>query len=502
VKPYHYYLALLLTWLAAGAARGDDWPAWGRDLSRNAVSPEKGAPLDFAFEFKDSKGNITTRAKNVRWSVPAGSRLSGGPVVASGLVWVGTNNWMGRDRPSPDASVLLCLREADGKELYRYVSPRRREGWTHDFSYAGMGSTPTVEGDRLWFVSNRAEVVCLDIGPLQKGTGEAKVAWKVDLMKEYGVYPHNPMMQGGFQASVAVYKDWVYAVTGNAVDEGHTNIPAPNAPSLVCLEKATGKLVWKNNSPGKNILQHQISSPLVGEFKNRAQVIVGQGDGWLRSFDPATGKVLWECDLNPKDAKWQSGGRGTKNYIVATPIAYDGRVYVSTGVQIEAAFGGPAYVYCIDPTRDGDVSRELEEKRGKGKPNPNSAVLWRYGGPEIDSKADRDVKFGRTVSNAVAHGGLVYVPDAEGYFCCFDVKDGKLLWSHDTKAEIRTSPLWADGKVYLMTTDAVLIFADGREKKLLKEIDLPGWGQANPIFANGTLYIPTNNGLFAVREKP
>jgi len=496
-------VAVAVILLAAGAARADDWPAWGRDLSRNAVSPEKSAPLDFAFEIKDQKGNVTSRAKNIRWSAPAGTQLVGTPVVAGGLVWVGTNNFTDyRDRSRPDAAVLICLREADGKELYRYVSPRLKLGWPNDFPNAGMGSTPTAEGDRLWFVSNRTEVVCLDVSPLRKGTGEAKVAWKVDLMKEYGVYPHYPLMQSGFRASVAVHKDWVYAVTGNAVDDGHVNIPAPDAPSLVCLEEATGKLVWKDNSPGKNILEHQLSSPLVAEFKGRAQVIVGQGDGWLRSFDPATGKVLWKCDLNPKDAKWRPGGAGMRNYIVATPIADDGRVYVATGAQFEAALYRPGYVYCIDPTKDDDVSLELEEKPGKGQPNPNSAVVWRYGGPELNPKADRDVRLGRTVSNALAYDGLLYLPDADGYFHCFDAKTGALLWRHDTKSGVRSNPLWADGKVYLMTEEAILIFAHGREKMLLKEIDLDWAGYASPVFANGTLYVPMHNRLFAVREKP
>src|SRR5262245_29122176 len=100
------------------SAKADDWPAWGRDLTRNAVSPEKGAPLDFAFE---NHGEKPVRAKNVQWSARAGTRVVGSPVIVGGLVWVGTNNVVDyRDRTRPDASVLLCLRASDGKEIYRY----------------------------------------------------------------------------------------------------------------------------------------------------------------------------------------------------------------------------------------------------------------------------------------------------------------------------------------------------------------------------------------------
>ena len=35
------------------------------------------------------------------------------------------------------------------------------------------------------------------------------------------------------------------------------NIPSPDAPSMICLDKNTGKLVWRNNDPGKNIMHGQ-----------------------------------------------------------------------------------------------------------------------------------------------------------------------------------------------------------------------------------------------------
>ena len=134
-----------------------------------------------------------------------------------------------------------------------------------------------------------------------------------------------------FAASVAGYKNKLYVVTHNGIDASLVNLPKPEAPSLVCLEKTTGKVVWKDNSPGKDILFVQTSSPLVVEIKGKAQVMVGQGDGWLRSFDPATGKLIWKSDLNAKDADWELDGTGNRNYIVATPILYENRVYIATG---------------------------------------------------------------------------------------------------------------------------------------------------------------------------
>src|SRR5262249_17831257 len=313
----------------------------------------------------------------------------------------GTNNGAPRD-PSHknDASVLMCFRESDGKFLWQYVSPRLASGQANDWPGSSMPA-PMIEGDRLWVVTNRCETVCFDIGPLRRGEGQPKLLWKVDMINELGVFPHAAAM--GMMSLCCIgasYKDWIYVVSGNGVDESHAKIPAPDAPSLVCFNKQTGKVVWKDNSPGKNIMHGQWTSPLVIEINGRGQVIAGQGDGWLRSFDAETGKLVWKCDANPKDSKYELGGRGTRSHFLATPVLHGARVYIGVGQHPEY-YEGVGWLLCVDPTKKGDVSFELEASPGKGKPNPNSAVVWRHGGPttkEDRKKTDRDYYFGRTVS--------------------------------------------------------------------------------------------------------
>jgi outer membrane protein assembly factor BamB len=272
-------------------------------------------------------------------------------------------------------------------------------------------------------------------------------------------------------------------------------------------------VLWTDHSPGKNILEHQISSPLVVEVNGKPQAIVAQGDGWLRAFDANTGKVIWKCDLNPKNTRWAIGG-ATRNYVVATPVYYDGRVYVATGLQIEA-FVGPAELVCVDPTKTGDVSRELDDGPGKGKPNPNSAVVWHTprevpaDAPRImagkrrdrDLLRSRDFYFGRSVAGCVAHDGLVYAADVQGVFYCFDAKTGRLYWADDLKGSVRGQLLWADGMVFVVTDDGDhIVFAHGKEKKLVKRVEGEKQFYAGPVFANGTLYLTTDDTLFAVRR--
>ena len=132
--------------------------------------------------------------------------------------------------------------------------------------------------------------------------------------KEYGVFPHAPLMGPARHCSIAAHGERIFVTTGNGVDERRTHVPAPDAPALVCIEKNTGKTLWTDKSPGGNVMYTEAANPLVAEIGGLPQVIVPQGDGWLRSFDPISGTVLWKFDLNRKDAILELGGRGTKNY--------------------------------------------------------------------------------------------------------------------------------------------------------------------------------------------
>src|SRR5262245_38744119 len=87
----------------AAPGRADDWPMFGRDKTRNAVSPEKNPPTEWqikgaAKRIVDNKV-VETHAedRNVKWSARLGSITTASPVVAGGLVWIGTNNEHPRD---------------------------------------------------------------------------------------------------------------------------------------------------------------------------------------------------------------------------------------------------------------------------------------------------------------------------------------------------------------------------------------------------------------------
>lgn len=502
----------------AGApkAAAGDWTMFGGSPARNMVNTiAKNLPVEWSAE----EGAV----KNILWSADLGSRAYGGPIVAGGQVYIGTNNQNPRDKKhikdgEPiDLGVFMAFGEKDGKFLWQTVYPKLGGGRVVDWPLEGLCSTPTVEGDRLYYVSNRCEVVCSDTS--------GKIVWKLDMIGKLGVFPHNlaacsPLLVGND----------LWVITANGVDEGHINVPAPKAPSFIKVNKNNGEVLWKNNDPtvrlteapkdgdqkayikqlvnrGELIQHGQWSNAAYGVVDGQKQIIFPGGNGWIYSFDP-DGKLLWKFDCNPKDTFYELGSKGTRNDFIATPVVYDDKVYIGVGQDPEhlVAVG---HLWCIDMKKRGDVSPELVTDGGvfppKTKPNPNSAAVWHYGGlttPADRKTLRRNYYFGRTMSTCAIHDGLVYASDLNGYLNCLDAATGKVYWSHFTKAEMWCSPYWADGKIYMGNDNgSVLVFAHGKEKNILAENTMPGPVRASPVAANGVLYVMTNNKLYAIGNK-
>lgn len=512
-KPFWALAPLCASLIACPPAIAEDWPALGLSATRNAVSPESGPPLSW---------DVPT-GKNIRWTAELGSSTFGDPVVADGLVWVGTNNTPLDEPGGLDAGVLACFRERDGRPLYRYVCPRSPLGRIHDWPYAPIACSPLIEGDRLWFTTNRGEVVCLDIGPLKHArdqenpapVAELPVVWKVDLMTQHKVFFRGVPMHLVHTCSLAGHGDYVYCITGNGVDETYSRVPVPTAPSLVCLNKQTGELVWSDASPGEHILEGQWSSPLVMEIGGCVQVIVPQGDGWLRSFDATSGAPLWQFDINYKKSQWTVGGRPDRNHLLAAPVYYEGRIYIASGAHPERG-QGIGRLCCIDPSRRGDISSELAvdaagaplprrrlqavdpTKGEQAVANPNSGLVW-----EFVQKSDQfEDQMHQSVTQVAVHDGLVIAGDYAGMVHCLDAASGEHYWSHDLLRTNTASPLIVDGKVFLVDDDGeVCILELSKIRNVLADFPVePDAYSAgtSPIFANGVLYIATRNKLYAI----
>lgn len=518
-----------------------DWPMLGGNLHRNPVVPKGQAPIDWDLK----------TGTNIKWTAQLGTQTYGTPVIADGQIYVGTNNgaaYLKRYPSQVDLGCLLCFRESDGDFLWQFSGPKHPQGRVFDWPLQGIGCPPLVQGERLWFISNRWEVVCLDTqgflddendGPYQQegvqGPKEADILWKFDLIKELGIFPHCAGMGPDRRCSIAAWKNRIFVITGNGIDEAHIKIPAPEAPSLVCLDKNTAEVLWTDNSPGANILHTQVASPLVAELAGKVQVITPQGDGWLRSIDAMTGKLIWKFDMNHKDARWDLGGSGNRNNILAAPVLYKNRIYIGSGQEVEHG-EGPGRLVCIDPTKTGDISSQLavdqdgnvvpqrrlqavDVKQGeRAIRNPNSGLIWELAYDKDGKHYEESMH--RTISAVAVHQGLVIAGDTFGLVRCLDAETGKQHWTYDMFAPIWGSPLIVNDTIYAGDDDGDLAiikmsadpkqamaaskensaFANGRQQPLapIREIIFPDSLKVSPVFANGTLYVTSRSKLYAI----
>ncbi len=452
--------------------------------TRNLVNTvEKGMPTDFSVE----EGKL----KNVKWVAELGTRAYGGVVVAGGKVYVGTNNETPRDPKVKGAkAVLMCFNEADGKFLWQAVHDMPAPPVDQQAHGDGQCSAPTVEGDKLYYLTPAAEVVCAN-------TGDGKAVWKLDLRKQFGVFP-----QFVSASSPLIVGDLLYLVTGNGQDPQGENAN-PKAPSFIAIDKRKGTKVWSSAAPGNKIVDGQWSSPAYAEVGGKGQVLFGGGDGWLYSFEPKTGQELWRFNCQPSKEKGEPR-KPYRNYILAAPVVHDGTAFIGVGTYPGGGAGaGAGHFWCLNLTGKGDVSSKGDDFNPQSPANKGSALVWHFGG-YIDPRPPRGRRqyMGRSCSTCAVHDGLVYTSDEEGFLYCLDAKDGKKLWEHEMPGGVWGSPLWVDGKIYLGTENGnLVIFAHGRAKKILAQIEVGEMVATPPAAANGVLFLATASKLYALGGK-
>jgi len=486
---------------AAGGALAADQPQWGRAWTRNMVSDEKRLP--------DSFDPATGR--NVKWTAPLGVETNGSPVVAGGKVMVGTNRpWAGDERLRGDCGALLCLNEADGKLCWQLVVPKLEDDRFADWHGVGIMSPPTVEGDRAYLVTNRGEVVCLDLAGMANGNDgpyrdegrhmaaagsapldvrptDADILWVCDMRYGLGVRQHN-----GANGSVLLHGDRLYVSTSNGVNSTHRALDAPEAPSLIVLDKETGKLVAADDAKiGSQIFHGTWSSPSMAAVGGRTLVFFGGGDGVCYAFEALAGRTAprdgaaklqtaWRFHCDPEGRcdnphQFHNNRREGPSTIIGMPVFHDGRVYVTAGGD---AWHGKrrAWLKCLDATKSGDVTA--------------TASVWSY---ELSR---------HSLATCSIADGLVYATDLGRTVHCVDARTGKAVWTHQADGEVWGSTLVADGKVYVGTRRGdFYILAHGREKRLLHTAQLPGGMNATPVAANGVLYLAANRCLYAVENR-
>ena len=261
-------------------------------------------------------------ARNVRWGVKLGNAIYSTPSIAQGKVFVG-----GMEQGN---GIFVCLEAATGRLLWKWKAPAKKfpkdiDGFNlgiHEIPpQMGVCSTAAIEGGRVYFVSHRFEVVCLEANGLA-GTesGEARVLWTFDMQERAGVFPCDTA-----NGSPVIVGDLLYVQTSNGIDrnsfsepekEKNRKFPAPDAPNVIGLDKRTGRLVATDDTRiADHLLHGQWSSLSLGKVGGRELLFFGGGDGCCYAFEalarapeqPVRLKPVWWYDCIPPEYKGAMG---------------------------------------------------------------------------------------------------------------------------------------------------------------------------------------------------
>jgi outer membrane protein assembly factor BamB len=440
-KRHRSYLAsLLLSGAAlAAAAQAFDWPQW-QGPDRNAISKETGLLKEWP------KDGPPLAWKN--------THLGGGysaPSIAAGKIY-------GMSRRGDD-EVVWALAEADGKELWATPighPPAQRMSQGQE----GPGCTPTVDGERIYVISNGGELACLAL--------DGKIIWQKSFTRDFGGTP--PM--------------WVYRES--PLIDGDKVIATPGAPDalMVALDKTSGNTIWKTKAPEPSNPQPTGPGPGRGRggFPQSgaayASAIAVDFEG-QRQYVQLTAKALIGVSASDGKLLWQYAKPANRAAInCTTPLYNDGKIFASSAY---GAGGG-----LVKLTRDTTGGIKAEE-------------VW----------------FTQKMQNH--HGGVILLDgclyganggNEGGALVCLDFATGEVLWNERNKHRAPKGAITlADGRLYYRCEDGVMLLIEPNSKQYIERgrfpqpdrTAAPAW--SHPIISNGKMYLRDQDLLFCYDVK-
>jgi outer membrane protein assembly factor BamB len=217
------------------------------------------------------------------------------------------------------------------------------------------------------------------------------------------------------------------------------------AGKLLALDTQTGNTVWETARSSKI----SWSSPILVNTGSRTEVILTTNPN-VNGYDPQTGKELWNI------------------------ACLSGEVGPSAGYADGMVFAANEYAKLVGI------------KIGGGTPE----IVW---------EAD---EFLPEVSSPLAVNGLLFVATTYGVLACYDAKTGTKNWSQEYGDPFYSSPVYADGKVYItdMTGKTHIVKAT-KEYQLVGTPELGEKAVCSAVFQEGRVYLRGMNNLYCLGSK-
>jgi outer membrane protein assembly factor BamB len=262
-------LVCVFTAVFCVCATADDWPGW-RGADRTGVSQEKGVLAKWPSGGPEQK-----------WKATGVGNGYSTPSVADGKVFV--IGAKGKDE------FVFALNLEGGSQLWQ-----QRLGSMAKVGYEGSRCTPTVDGKFLYALSSGGDFACMNVA-------DGKVKWSKNLRKDFG----------------GSYGGWGYAESPLIDGDRVVVTPGGDRQTIVCLNKITGKQIWKSSIPGAGAAAYSSILPIeVGKARQYVTFVSKA----LVAVDAKTGKFAWKYDRS---------ANGTAN--ASTAVARDGLVFSSSG---------------------------------------------------------------------------------------------------------------------------------------------------------------------------
>ena len=233
------------------------------------------------------------------------------------------------------------------------------------------------------------------------------------------------------------------------------NIDHEGEDVMVVVDKNTGKELWRVNRDEPS----NWAAPLVIDVQGRKQVVVS-ATRKVRSYDLKTGEVVWEC-----------AGLGTNT--IPAPVRQGDMIYVMSGHR-------EPNLLAIKLGRKGDLTG-------------TDAVVW------------TNTRGNAYTASPVLHDNKLYFVTDSGMVSCLDATTGKPYYSQvrlPKATNIKSSPVGANGKLYISTEDGdVVVLKMGETFEVLATNTLEDqFFIATPAIADGEIFLRGQNTLFCIQQ--
>ena len=432
-------LASLISTPLTAADLGEEslnyWPQW-RGPTWNGVAPLADPPVNWS------------ETENVRWKMPIDGAGWGSPVVWGDRIFLLTAIPLEKEMPIPDVIpddttrtkphpeavsswkpqkfAILCLSRVTGKKLW---SRTVREAMPHQGHHrkAGFASeSPVTDGQHIYAYFGSHGLHCYD----HEGRFVWKKAFEAQLVK-HGV---------GEGSSPALF--------GNTLV-----IPVDTQMNsyVVAIDKRTGAELWKQDrDEGSNW-----STPSIFSHEGRRQVVLNGTK--VRSYDLATGEMLWECGEQSLGA-------------IPMPAVGHGLVFAASGFRKDTL-----HAIALGKTGNLTDSEHVVWTLNRGTPYVPCPMLW---------------------------GDELYLLEDQSFFSCLRAVDGERHYLKHRLPGIlnfTASPVGAANRIYLLSEEGrMVVLQRGKEINVLAINKLDGKFHASPAIVGDAIYIRGDKHLYCL----